>query len=134
MSRNVFVCSSVTESAAAASTGSAAYGLSSVVCVSGLVMYLTNFSAPSLFFVFLKIERLMPAGKLAICSPPLGAGSGTTPNSSDFMPSDSIVVFALFWLRIIAAFLFAKSATDWFALSYCAFDGFAALVSCIRSM
>src|SRR6478609_6981674 len=99
------------------STGSEENGLPRVFWVSGDVMNLTNWSAASLFLVFLKIDMLMPAMKVAIFWPPVGAGKGTTPYSSLFIPLDWIELSALFWLRIIATFFVAKSFTALVPLS-----------------
>src|SRR5689334_20200338 len=127
------VASEVNTGLASLSTGSDENGLPSVVCVVASVMYLTNFSAASLCLVFLNTDRLIPATWLATCSPPDGAGNGTTPYSPAFMPLATIEESALFWLMTIATFLVAKSLTDLVPLSYCAFDGFATLSFCIRS-
>ena len=96
-------------------------------------MNLTNCSAASLFLVFLKIDMLMPAMKVAIFWPPVGAGKGTTPYSSLFMPLDWMELSALFWLSIIATFFVAKSLTDLVPLSYCALEALTTLSFCIRS-
>src|ERR671917_44253 len=97
------VASVVKTGLASFSTGSEANGLPSVFWVSGSVMYLTNFSAASLFLVFLKIDRLIPATWLATGSAAsFGAGNGTTPYSPVFMPLATIEEAALFWLITIA--------------------------------
>ena len=44
-----------------------------------MLMNFTNFIAPLGFLVFLKIDRLMPATKLAVSCAPVGAGIATTP-------------------------------------------------------
>ena len=135
MSEKVLASSalSVNTGVAPLSTGSEENGLPRVVWVSGDVMNLTNWSAASLFLVSLKIDMLMPAMKLAIFWPPDGAGKGTTPYSSLFIPLDWIELSALFWLRIIATFFVAKSLTALVPLSYCALEVLTTLSFCIRS-
>src|SRR3954454_889036 len=97
-------------------------------------MYLTNCSAWSLCSVDFITAMLMPATWLATGSAaPAGAGKGTTPYSLDFMPFDSMVASALFWLMIIAAFLLAKADTDLTPLSYWLSEGLTTLSVCIRS-
>src|SRR3979490_1245503 len=102
------------------STGRAENGLPSVVWGLTSVMYLTNFSAASLFLVFLKIDRLMPATWLATALPPAGAGKAVTPYSLLFMPLATMEESALFWFSTIATFFVAKSLTALVPLSYCA--------------
>ena len=96
-------------------------------------MNFTNLSAASLFFVFLKMDRLMPATWLATGFPPSGDGNGTTPYWSDFMPLATMDESALFWLRIIATFPVAKSLTAWTPLSYWALEVLTTLSVCMRS-
>ena len=49
------------------------------------------------------------------------------------MPLAAMVVSALFWLMIIAAFPLAKSATESVPLSYWAFEVLTTLSVCMRS-
>src|SRR3954464_12174089 len=135
MFANVLASSALSVNTGVASlrTGSEENGLPRVFWVSGDVMNLTNWRAASLFLVFLKIDMLMPAMKEAIFWPPVGAGNGTTPYSSLFMPLATIELSALFWLRIIATFFVAKSLTALVPLSYWALEVLTTLSFCIRS-
>src|ERR1700712_1628340 len=135
MFENVFAMSGsvVNVGVASFSTGIELNGLPSADWVSGLVMKLTNLSAASWFFVFLKTERLIPAMKLATGLPAAGAGIGTTPYWLGSMPSAVRFASALFWLKIIAAVPLAKFAIDSVPVLYCASAGSAILSVCIRA-
>src|SRR6185312_13309722 len=106
-----------------ASTGRAAKGLSRVAWVASLVMNFTNSSAASLFFVFLKMDMLMPATMVAMSLPLAGAGKATTPKASSAMPCEAMELLALFWLKTMAALPLAKSLMALVALSYWASAG-----------
>src|SRR4029077_9603472 len=88
----------------------------------------------SLFFVFLKIDRLIPATKLAVSlGEPAAVGMATTPYSLDFMPSACSVLSALFWLISIAALPLAKSPGASGPFLYCTELGLTTWLAPIRS-
>src|SRR5450759_4576591 len=100
-------------------------------------MNFTNWIAASLFLVFLKIPRLMPATMLVTGFPPAGscAGSGTgaTPMSSGFMPNSFSEACAA-CQKTIEVVPVAKSFSASVPFEYWASLGFTILSVCMKSM
>src|ERR1019366_2372057 len=99
-------------------------------------MNFTNLIAASLFLVFLKIPRLMPATMLVTGRPPAGsvAGSGTgaTPMSSGFIPNCRTEPWAA-CQKTIEVVPVAKSFSASVPFEYWASLGFTILSVCMKS-
>src|SRR5450759_4757956 len=100
-------------------------------------MNFTNWIAASLFLVFLKIPRLMPATMLVTGFPLAGSfagtGTGATPMSSGFMPSCLSEACAA-CQKTMEVVPVAKSFSASVPFEYCASLGFTILSVCMKSM